>query len=251
MKKLLLATTALACLAAPAMAADMPVKAPPAVAAAVNNWSGFYVGIHTGYQWSRVRDEVVGGFIQTDSTVRHWLIGFHGGAQIQVGSNPWGGWLLGVEASVNTATQDNSTSNFTPCANPAFSCGLRRIEYLVTVGPRVGIAANNWLWTVSGGWANARLDRTDLNAAGVLGAGGGASSAYHNGWYVGTGLEYALLRGQAMDVIIGVDYQHIRLNPRADLDVNGVAHTLSTNTDQVRARLTFKFNPFGAVVARY
>ena len=40
-------------LAAPVMAADMrmPVKAPPPVAVAVYNWTGFYVGAHVGGAW--------------------------------------------------------------------------------------------------------------------------------------------------------------------------------------------------------
>jgi len=36
--------------AAPALAADLPLKVPPA-AAAVWSWSGFYVGAHGGYGW--------------------------------------------------------------------------------------------------------------------------------------------------------------------------------------------------------
>src|SRR5262245_9868819 len=36
---------------APALAADMPVKARPAPAVAVYNWTGFYVGANAGYTW--------------------------------------------------------------------------------------------------------------------------------------------------------------------------------------------------------
>ena len=35
------------------MAADLPVKAPPAAAAEVFGWSGFYVGGNAGYDWGR------------------------------------------------------------------------------------------------------------------------------------------------------------------------------------------------------
>jgi opacity protein-like surface antigen len=50
MKKFLLSTAALVSLtiAAPAFAADLPVKAPPPVLPALYNWSGIYVGVEGG-----------------------------------------------------------------------------------------------------------------------------------------------------------------------------------------------------------
>src|SRR5215470_15955339 len=59
MKKLVLASVCLAALsmAAPALAADMAVKAPPPPAPpimAVYNWTGFYLGINGG--WGRSRN---------------------------------------------------------------------------------------------------------------------------------------------------------------------------------------------------
>jgi outer membrane immunogenic protein len=36
---------------AAALAADMPVKAPPPVVVAVYNWTGLYIGIQGGYAW--------------------------------------------------------------------------------------------------------------------------------------------------------------------------------------------------------
>ena len=35
-----------------------------------------------------------------------------------------GGLVLGVEGGLNEPTNRNDLSNFTPCANPAFACGL-------------------------------------------------------------------------------------------------------------------------------
>jgi hypothetical protein len=49
-------------LTGPAMAADLPVKAPiyetPAVAP-VYNWTGFYVGVNGGGSWGRSNPDVV------------------------------------------------------------------------------------------------------------------------------------------------------------------------------------------------
>ena len=55
MKKLLLAGIALTALLAPAMAADMPVKARPAPLPPPPDWSGFYLGVHGGYGWKKDR----------------------------------------------------------------------------------------------------------------------------------------------------------------------------------------------------
>jgi len=58
MKKLLCAGIALAALVAPAMAADMKVKAPilKAPVAPEFNWSGCYLGGNAGGKWGRFRE---------------------------------------------------------------------------------------------------------------------------------------------------------------------------------------------------
>ena len=227
-----------------ASAADLPTKAPMAArVAAPYDWSGFYFGGIVGYEWASVHDVAPGGFV-TDSRVRSGIWGGVVGAQMQFGNAPWGAWVVGVEAALNDPMQENSTGNFGLCANPAFGCGLRRLDDLTTVGARLGLAADRWLFTVSGGWASARFVRTDVNAAGVLGAGGGNSDERHNGAYVGAGVEYMIWKGPLADVIGGVDYQHLWLGNRGDLDQNGVIHTMRADTDIVRARLTLKFNPW-------
>src|SRR5688500_3230277 len=53
MKKLLLASVGLVAMATAALAADLPVKAPPMpYVAPLYNWTGFYLGAHLG--WARV-----------------------------------------------------------------------------------------------------------------------------------------------------------------------------------------------------
>jgi outer membrane immunogenic protein len=57
-KNLLLAGIALVALAAPAAAADMPLKAPAPVA--IDIWTGGYVGANVGYDWGRDHVDSVG-----------------------------------------------------------------------------------------------------------------------------------------------------------------------------------------------
>src|SRR5947207_1806204 len=54
MKKFLLGTFGLVGMVAPALAADLPVKAPPPPVVPIFNWSGFYIGANGG--WARSDD---------------------------------------------------------------------------------------------------------------------------------------------------------------------------------------------------
>lgn len=105
MRKLLLATTAgLITVAASTHAADMPVKAPPAVASAVYNWSGFYAGVNMGYAWGRATatDAPASSGACWATCGTRWgpdFDGFTGG--VQAGWNlQMRNWVLGVEGDV-------------------------------------------------------------------------------------------------------------------------------------------------------
>jgi len=230
-----------------ASAADMPAKAPiaPVPVVAPYNWTGIYVAGAVGYQWAKVHDIAPGSGFITDSTVRSGLVSGIIGAQYQFNILPMGGLVLGAEVAANHAVRNNSSDNFGLCANPAFKCGLRRLDNLTTVGGRLGWAYDRWLLTVSGGWARAEFERTDyLIATGVFGGGGGNSNFAHNGSYVGGGLEYMIYSDKLTDIMVGVDYQHLWLRSRNDVDANGVIHTLDATDDIVRGRLTVKLNPW-------
>jgi len=234
-----------------ASAADMPVKALPP-APVVYDWSGIYAGFHEGYSWATVHDAIPGGFVQTDSTVRNGIAGFHVGIQKQFGGFGFGNVVLGAEGGLNEPLNRNSLSNFTPCGNPAFTCGLTNFHDNWYGGGRLGLAWNwggggwifggDYLLTVSGGYTTAIFQRADLNAAGVLNAGGGNSLAWHNGGYVGAGLEHVWAKGVLVDWISGIDYQHQFFDAQGDRDANGVIHNLGADVDIIRFRTTLKFH---------
>src|SRR5687768_7315434 len=114
MKKLLSGVAFLMCLAAPSMAADMPLKAPPATAiAAVYNWTGFYLGGHVGYGWGRSTLNDVDNFCLGISNCpnppdRYNFDGIVGG--VQAGYN-WqtGNLVFGVEADFSFSGIDEKT----------------------------------------------------------------------------------------------------------------------------------------------
>ena len=96
MKGHLLASAAIVALtvAGPALAADLPLKAPPPVAAPWS-WSGFYVGVHGGYGWGHdsftdLNDPFFTGkfpgFAATGFDPKGFLGGFQAGANWQSGA---------------------------------------------------------------------------------------------------------------------------------------------------------------------
>ncbi len=94
---LLIGCCACAFVAAPALAADLPVKAPPAPAPIpVFSWTGFYLGANVGGAWSNstITDNVTGASLSTDNS------GFIGGGQ--VGFNyQVNNWVFGVEWDID------------------------------------------------------------------------------------------------------------------------------------------------------
>src|SRR5207342_2227164 len=104
MKKFLLGSVGLAAmLAGPAMAADMPIKAPPPPPVVYYDWTGAYIGFNAGGVWNEVnRTFKVGpsaafpGNPNFGTNNSDGIFGFHAGAQWQ-----WGAWVLGAEAALS------------------------------------------------------------------------------------------------------------------------------------------------------
>src|SRR5687767_393896 len=116
MKRILLIGTSIAALAVPAMAADLPVKAPPMVAAApVLTWTGFYLGLNGGYSWGNSRRELnfvtsTGAIVTGGGTITGGGQDLDGGLfGGQIGYN-WqtANWVLGIETDLQWAAQRGS-----------------------------------------------------------------------------------------------------------------------------------------------
>ncbi len=264
MKKLfsisLLAGAAALGFAGSAAAADMPVKAAPPPAPAVYDWSGLYVGFHDGYEWASVHDVQISnnagnGYTQ-DSKLRSGILGFHVGIQKQFSGGPWGAWVIGLEGGLNEPMNRNDPSNFAPCFGAGFTCGLQAFRDNWYGGGRLGLAFNlpqmplwlggDYLITVSGGYTTARFQRSDFNVVTrTLDSGLGQSVGWHDGGYVGFGLEHVLAKGVLVDWITGIDYQHQFYGAHTDTSQNlaiAEQHTLSADVDMVRLRTTLKFH---------
>ena len=169
MRKLLLATTALAALVgAPAFAADMAArvyKAPPPVAP-MFSWTGFYVGLNGGYGWGH--DPVsfsaanaagvpyfAGGAVPGGVTTNP-AGGLFGG---QIGYNyQWSSFVAGIETDIDWASiKGNGAVSTTAVGFAPFTTTVQqKLTSLGTFRGRLGFAADRALFYGTGGLAYGR-----------------------------------------------------------------------------------------------
>lgn len=132
MKKILLSGVAIVALfaAAPASAADVPVRGPiyKAAPAPVFNWTGFYFGGHIGYGWG---DTLVG-----DND------GFLGGLQLGYNWHFAPNWVFGIETDISGTDMNNSFPS--------------HIDYLGTLRARLGYTWDRVMVYGTGGFAYGR-----------------------------------------------------------------------------------------------
>ena len=226
MKTIAFATAALALLAAaPAMAADMPIRTPAYVPAPVWTWTGFYEGINGGASLghSATTDTqvftgaaVAGGPVTlANEGFNHAPLGGVFGGQI--GAN-WqiDRYVLGAEADWQWSGEEDTarlfgcggqTAAFFAAGGQAFNTCLsdnQKLQSFGTARLRAGVATGEWLWYVTGGaaWGDVKSNLT-LSIASVPGVpvaltpGTTTASFGHEqtGWTVGAGIETRLWGG--------------------------------------------------------
>jgi outer membrane immunogenic protein len=272
MKKLLLGSLALAgMMAAPAMAADMPVKAAPLPAFACYDWSGIYAGAHAGYlwgnaDWTYVHTIPADGFLAspagfTDATrLRQGFWGGHAGVQWQFGCSPAGNFVIGFEAASSflSENKDASASGRFDVIHGFFPPLLAQssMDWDATVGLRLGWAWDTWLFTVNGGWAGARVYTREVLSTNQT-VEFARDTHNHRGWYIGGVIEKMVAKGGFVDAIVGLEYQYLRFDTERHCEVVTVAHCFPSgvllfdsrdvhvDAHTVRARLTIKTQGFG------
>jgi outer membrane immunogenic protein len=203
-----------------ANAADMPLKAPPAPMPSYN-WTGLYIGGNFGGGWSNSDfsgSTVFGGVASTFSGSDN-LSGILGGGQIGANYQLPNSWVIGIEADVDWADIDGSTSVCSTAAGFTAGCvhDHVKLEDFGTVRGRLGYAWNNMLLYGTGGWAWGETEtRSNLTCVGVLcpgtstafTGGGSSASATANGWAAGAGLEWAFTRNWTARL----EYLHLQFN---------------------------------------
>jgi outer membrane immunogenic protein len=187
MKKICTGIAASAALiTAPAFAADMAVKAPPAPPPVVATWTGFYIGLDIGGDWGRDRVSPLvpdGGVFPRSNTINP--SGVFGGGTL--GYN-WqtGNFLLGLEGDVGYLGLNGSA------ADPGGGTEVDHIKGGVygDVTGRLGVIFGPALLYGKGG--SAAVDGRGTTTTQLAGFTWTSSSAFTNGWTAGGGLEYKI-----------------------------------------------------------
>ncbi|MCC6946921.1 MAG: porin family protein [Bradyrhizobiaceae bacterium] len=216
---LLSAVAAWALGAGAAFAADMPArapvvtKAPPAIA--LFNWSGFYVGGQLGYLWGDNDFVNITGAGPAPFDVDGVLAGGHVGANFQNGT-----WVYGVEADANWSNADGDDGGAGGIVDAL------RLRAEGSVRARLGVANNNVLYYVTGGWAWANVRHTD--------SAGFALTDTLNGWTAGGGVAVAA----TPNWIWALEYRYSDYGSVTGTGFNTVRHDL--NSHQITARASWK-----------
>lgn len=241
MKKVLLISTAVAALlGGPALAADMPLKAPQA--APVYGWGGVYFAGSLGGAWGKIDDHVVfPGFVGFDSDFHHKPSSVIAGAHVGI-QQQWGPLVLGAEASFNaTALQSGPLPGVSPEVQTA------RINDYFTATGKVGfVFSNQWMAYVRGGYANGEVGMTIINTSN-----GNVVEPSHrreDGWTLGGGIDYRV----SSNVLVGVNYEFVRFNVddrlgrfiRPTQDLANIVNARA-EVQAVTARVTVLLWPFG------
>jgi outer membrane immunogenic protein len=196
-------------MAAPALAADLPVKALPMVAAAAPSWNGFYIGGHVGGAWGRSEislsptgdwfvfpDAVV--FYGASGATRLNSSGFVGGGQVGF-NQQLSNFVWGIEADMSYFGIRGSSARG-PFINPnviqTFTLAESiRGHWLATLRPRLGVAVGNALLYATGGLAVANYEFSQVStfflAAGPAATAPDSITTTKLGWTAGAGGEWA------------------------------------------------------------
>jgi outer membrane immunogenic protein len=261
MKKLLLATTALAVLSGSAFAADLPArtytKAPPP--APVYSWTGFYIfggaggGLWAGDQHTQLTATGTPLAIDQRNGGSGWFGTVGAGYDWQVSPS----WVVGVLADGQFGSIRGDIHD------TVFGwTGFEKIEDQWAAGVRVGyLVAPNVLSYVNGGYSGAHFSGTSFIST-VSGAPVGAhtNSFNRNGWFVGGGVENNLnifgiaapgwfmkteYRSSFYDQKTNTEFFDAGNVPTGhDIRFNNWNQTISTS-------LVYRFNWTGPVVAKY
>jgi outer membrane immunogenic protein len=248
MKKFLLGIVGVFAMAAPALAADLPVKAPPPVLPPLYNWSGFYIGANGG--WGRSDNcwniaEVVGVDLLDGCRDRSGgIIGGQIGYRWQLPNNHF---VFGLEAQGDWA---NFRSSHVSLLDPTLTFGAKTDGLGLFTG-QWGFAWDTWLWYVKGG-AAVTSNRFSILST-LSGAELAAASATRWGGSVGVGWEY----GFAPNWSAGIEYDHLFMGNAnnsfsvANPIVAGALNRISQDVDMVTVRVNYRFGWGSPVVAKY
>jgi outer membrane immunogenic protein len=229
--------------AAPAVAADLPARAPatyskaPAIVEAAYDWSGFYVGINGGGATGSVDWNFDGVGDEGSHRPSGGTVGGQIGYRWQLNS-----WVFGLEAQGNWADFRGSNVSNLSALFGGTTINSTKVDSFGLFTGQIGYARDRALFYVTGGAAVTDNKYTAITA----GPFGGGDTINNTRWgaAVGAGFEYAF----APNWSVGFQYDHLFLGTK-DLNDGFITDNIKQNVDIFTARVNYKFG--GPVVARY
>jgi outer membrane immunogenic protein len=218
-----------AVIAAPALAAEMPVKALPAPVPFV--WTGFYGGVNTGYSWGKSTattdlNPAVGitpSVYSAGVTHRGWEASVEGGYCWQ--QSPTTLFVACLEARYDFPRERSSstaTATIIPGLTQTTVYSTTRIDPIL-IGPHLGFLtnANRTMWYAAGGVAMGQVGGSSIGTGLVGTSAANPASRWASGWFAGAGVEQMI----SDHVGLKLEYDYVRFN------TNGVtAPYAGTNT---------------------
>jgi outer membrane immunogenic protein len=241
MKKLLLATVALAVLGAtaPAFGADMGAgpyyNRAPAYAAPLYNWTGFYLGAHLGGAFSSSNN--FNGLVLSDYSAR-LMGGFQAGADWQFAPN----WVVGAEGQYSWLGKNNLNATFPN--GLVFNNDQRAIA---SITARVGYTWGPGLAYVKGGYAYSD-NRDTLTFAGIPVA-FTLDKDHRDGYTLGAGVEYMFAQNWSAKA----EYQYYNFGDTRFVTPAVLAPfgTFQNDEHTLKLGVNYRFNFAAPLVARY
>jgi outer membrane immunogenic protein len=247
MKKLIYAlTTATALISAPALAADLPRKAPAYVPPPpIFTWNGFYFGIQGGGGFGELERTLVTTGARFSHDTSGGLLGGTIGYNWQSGA-----WVFGFEADYAWADIGRSVDCFVAIA-PGLRCGSS-LESFGTARLRIGGAWDRVMIYGTGGLAFG--DQGIFIEDTVTGE-RASRSRFAAGWTAGGGLEWAFAPNWSFKAeALYFDIEPDRLST-AGRPVLGLIEPVGIDTRHtgviIRGGINYRFNWGGPVVASY
>lgn len=255
--------------AQPALAADLPLRAPPPPPPPpAFTWTGFYLGAQIGYLWGINNGNV--SFVTPGGLIGGGNLG--GDAQGVIGGGHLGynyqinQWVVGIEGSVDGTTAERNILLASPDPNGAVDAngnaigseltGTVRTTIQGSIRGRLGFAFDRLLIYTTGGVAFGAFS-TDFQLTGfdpVTPFYASASrSTTRTGWTVGGGVQYAINRNWS----VRAEYRYSDFGNLRDVPTIAVPglvlsgnRTLAQN--QVQVGFSYRFdNAVAPVLAKY
>ena len=230
---LIIGAAALAAATAPAMAADLPMEAPPAVVAVESfSWSGVYLGGAIGYAWSdlKVKNNGLGDNFRYRNNVDSLMGSGFIGLNYQFDQV-----VVGAEGDLSYADFDGKSRG---CFR-AFNCRANAGNWFGTVRGRVGFAMDRVLVFGTAGLAIG--EGVDFKRSGAPFNFDKDKSGTRYGYALGAGVDYAVTD----NVIVRGEYQFIDFGRESVRAVNAIGGGQPAKIDQnahiLRAGVAYKF----------